>query len=121
MFTCAGAAAGPHIDGGKVDRTALKAWRDARREGLQWGRQPPPALVHLVDRSSQLSGADDVAATGVVPNQPIIAKWPSCFMHLTPACIRLDHRCWSIVLLFSPGALLFNKGCSAQSGGLVCL
>ncbi len=59
-----GAAAGPHIDGGKVDRTALKAWRDARRAGMQWGKQPPPALVHLVDRSSQLSGADDVAATG---------------------------------------------------------
>ena len=59
-----GASAGPHIDGGKVDRTALKAWRDARREGMQWGKQPPPALVHLVDRSSQLSGADDVAATG---------------------------------------------------------
>ena len=51
-----------------MDRTALKAWRDARREGLQWGRQPPPALVHLVDRSSQLSGADDVAATGIAPN-----------------------------------------------------
>ncbi|DBA83715.1 TPA: hypothetical protein ACH3X1_006252 [Trebouxia sp. C0004] len=59
-----GASAGPHVDGGKVDRTALKAWRDARREGMQWGKQPPPALVHLVDRSSQLSGADDVAATG---------------------------------------------------------
>ena len=63
-----GASAGPHIDGGKVDRTALKAWRDARREGMQWGKQPPPALVHLVDRSSQLSGADDVAATGT--------RWP---------------------------------------------
>jgi len=37
---------------------------EARREGMQWGKQPPPALVHLVDRSSQLSGADDVAATG---------------------------------------------------------
>lgn len=59
-----GVSAGPYVDGGKVDRTALKAWRDTRREGLPWGRQPPPALVHLVERSSQLSGADDVAATG---------------------------------------------------------
>ena len=80
MSTCAGAAAGPHIDGGKVDRTALKAWRDARREGLQWGRQPPPALVHLVDRSSQLSGADDVAATGAVPNSAHCCKWRSCLI-----------------------------------------
>ena len=61
----AGVSAGPYVDGGKVDRTALKAWRDTRREGLPWGRQPPPALVHLVERSSQLSGADDVAATGM--------------------------------------------------------
>ena len=60
----AGASAGPHIDGGKVDRTALKAWRDARRERLPWGQKLPPALVHLVDRSSQMSGSDDVAATG---------------------------------------------------------
>ncbi|KAL3138940.1 hypothetical protein ABBQ32_005753 [Trebouxia sp. C0010 RCD-2024] len=59
-----GAATGPHVDGGKVDRTALKAWRDARREGLPWGKQPPRALVHLVERSSQMSGTDDVAATG---------------------------------------------------------
>ena len=61
-----GTPAGPYIDGGKVDRIALKAWRDTRRQNLPWGRQPPPALVHLIDRSSQLSGADDVAATGVL-------------------------------------------------------
>ena len=61
-----GTPAGPYIDGGKVDRTALKAWRDTRRQNLPWGRQPPPALVHLIDRSSQLSGTDDIAATGVM-------------------------------------------------------
>lgn len=61
-----GTPAGPYIDGGKVDRTALKAWRDTRRQNLPWGRQPPPALVHLIERSSQLSGTDDVAATGVI-------------------------------------------------------
>ena len=62
-----GASAGPHIDGGKVDRTALKAWREERRQNvgpLPWAKQPPHALIHLVDRSSQMSGADDVEATG---------------------------------------------------------
>lgn len=65
LLLIAGTPAGPYIDGGKVDRTALKAWRDTRRQNMPWGRQPAPALVHLIDRSSQLSGADDVAATGM--------------------------------------------------------
>ena len=50
-----------------MDRTALKLWREERRQNVSpmpWAKQPPHALIHLVDRSSQMSGADDVEASG---------------------------------------------------------
>jgi hypothetical protein len=77
-------------DGGVVDRIGLKAWRNRRRRhtnaaaphsssssggggggsltggtkrGPAAGR-PPPCLVHIIERSSPFSGADDPAATG---------------------------------------------------------
>ena len=82
-----GALGGPFADGGVVDRTGLSAWRESRRvrraeggEARQRRRRPtaPPtpvsspsqqqqheqghaaALVHLIHRSSQLSGSDDL-------------------------------------------------------------
>lgn len=57
----AGQKGGPFKDGGLYDRTGLKAWRE--RRALQ-GAGVPPALVHLIARSSSFSGADDVESTG---------------------------------------------------------
>jgi len=62
---------GPFRDGGVVDRTGLRAWRarrasqaaSAARRGVS-PSPPPPALVHVIHRSSALSGDDDVAGTG---------------------------------------------------------
>lgn len=64
-------------DGGVVDRIGLKAWRDRRRRqslgcllsspagaGAPRAARPPPCLVHIIERSSPFSGADDAAATG---------------------------------------------------------
>ncbi|GLC67977.1 hypothetical protein PLESTF_000630000 [Pleodorina starrii] len=71
---------GPFKDGGVVDRVGLKAWRDRRRaqmkssNGSSPPRQPPPCLVHVIDRSSPFSGFDDTRAMGesriVVVNSP---------------------------------------------------
>ncbi|KAG1679637.1 hypothetical protein FOA52_006154 [Chlamydomonas sp. UWO 241] len=52
----------PCKDGGIVDRVGLKGWRERRR--TQGFLVPPPCLVHVVQRSSNFSGNDDVAATG---------------------------------------------------------
>jgi hypothetical protein len=52
---------GPFKDGGLYDRTGLVAWR--RRRSLR-GNVVPPALIHLIARSSNFSGADDVESTG---------------------------------------------------------
>lgn len=57
----AGQENGPFKDGGLVDRTGLSAWR--KRRSL-CGKGVPPALIHLIQRSSNFSGADDVEATG---------------------------------------------------------
>lgn len=57
----AGQKGGPFKDGGLYDRTGLKAWRERR---AQQGAGVPPALVHLIARSSSFSGADDVESTG---------------------------------------------------------
>lgn len=61
----------PYVDGGVVDRVGLKGWRDRRRRQLGAAdsrvlglKQSPPAVVHLIGRSSPFSGADDVLATG---------------------------------------------------------
>jgi hypothetical protein len=59
-------------DGGMVDRVGLSAWRERRRQQheRQHG-QPisssaslPPCLVHIIERSSPFSGADDAEASG---------------------------------------------------------
>lgn len=94
-FVCAGReAAGPFQDGGMVDRTGLRPWRQHLRrqqeagagsgsgngsgmssgsggsgngsgKGLGKGLQrPPSAILHLIARSSKFSGSDNVAATG---------------------------------------------------------
>ena len=44
-----------------MDRTGLSAWR--KRRSLR-GSGVPPALIHLIQRSSNFSGDDDVEATG---------------------------------------------------------
>ncbi|EIE21028.1 hypothetical protein COCSUDRAFT_17697, partial [Coccomyxa subellipsoidea C-169] len=56
-----GQEGGPFRDGGLVDRTGLGAWR--QRRSLR-GSGVPPALIHLIQRSSNFSGNDDVEATG---------------------------------------------------------
>lgn len=64
----AGNRHGPFVDGGVVDRIALKAWRDRRRSQLsktgESGLQPPPCLVHVIKRSTPWSGNDDALGTG---------------------------------------------------------
>lgn len=54
----------PYKDGGLVDRVGLHAWRNRRRsQALARGHSAarvPPALVHVIARSSPFSGADDV-------------------------------------------------------------
>lgn len=57
----AGQESGPFKDGGLIDRTGLSAWR--KRRSLR-GKGVPPALIHLIQRSSNFSGSDDVEATG---------------------------------------------------------
>ena len=78
-------ASGPYLDGGIVDRTGLQPWRQHLRlqqQGISTAhgnggggggsssggggglQQAPPAIVHLIARSSKYSGSDDVAATG---------------------------------------------------------
>ncbi|KAK9908328.1 hypothetical protein WJX75_006132 [Coccomyxa subellipsoidea] len=56
-----GQESGPFKDGGLIDRTGLSAWR--KRRSLR-GKGVPPALIHLIQRSSNFSGSDDVEATG---------------------------------------------------------
>jgi hypothetical protein len=59
-------------DGGMVDRVGLSAWRERRRQQheRQHGRPVssstslPPCLVHIIERSSPFSGADDAEASG---------------------------------------------------------
>ena len=53
---------GPFADGGKADRVGLRQWRARRR--LKKNAIPPAALVHLIERSSPFSGADDVSRMG---------------------------------------------------------
>lgn len=79
-------AAGPFQDGGMVDRMGLHPWRQHLRQqqeaeagrsapgsggGSDSGsgsgkvlQRPPPAILHLIARSSKFSGNDDVASTG---------------------------------------------------------
>lgn len=60
-----GVANSPCKDGGVVDRIGLKAWRNRRRRQLSTSaHSPPPALVHVIERSSPFSGDDDVEAAG---------------------------------------------------------
>lgn len=62
----------PFKDGGVVDRVGLKAWRERRRRqnalmnggGSSVPARVPPALVHVISRSSPFSGFDDVESTG---------------------------------------------------------
>lgn len=62
-----GTPGGPFKDGGGTDRIGLTGWRARRRNqgrGMATTVAPPPAVVHLIRRSSPFSGADDVQATG---------------------------------------------------------
>ncbi|KAL6757388.1 acyl transferase/acyl hydrolase/lysophospholipase [Haematococcus lacustris] len=56
----------PCKDGGVVDRVGLAAWRARRRRQAAAGsglpHHVPPALVHVISRSSPFSGTDDVSA-----------------------------------------------------------
>lgn len=66
----------PMKDGGVVDRIGLKAWRDRRRRQLMSSSasssgqldddavRPPPAICHIISKSSPWSGFDDAHATG---------------------------------------------------------
>jgi len=56
-------------DGGMVDRVGLAAWRQRRRQQRCLasdvvGSRVPPCLVHVIERSSPFSGADDAEAAG---------------------------------------------------------
>ncbi len=55
----------PYKDGGVVDRVGLKAWRTRRRaqraSSSSLSPSLPPCLVHVIERSSPFSGADDCA------------------------------------------------------------
>lgn len=59
-------------DGGMVDRVGLAAWRQRRRQQQHLaadaagssGSVLPPCLVHVIERSSPFSGADDAEACG---------------------------------------------------------
>ena len=70
----AGCEDGPFKDGGLVDRVGLAGWRRRRaarasRNGGGGGNAhgaAPPALIHLIQRSSAFSGDDDVEATGAL-------------------------------------------------------
>lgn len=65
---CAGGLTGLK-DGGMVDRVGLSAWRRRRRHQHQQQHRAasanmPPCLVHIIERSSPFSGADDAEASG---------------------------------------------------------
>ena len=72
-ISVAGQASGPFKDGGLYDRTGLSAWRQRR---AQQGGGVPPALVHLIARSSGFSGADDVESTGQALSPPVKGSIP---------------------------------------------
>jgi hypothetical protein len=70
FFVFAGGLSGLK-DGGMVDRVGLSAWRRRRRAQRQHHAAPhssshsvPPCLVHIIERSSPFSGADDAEASG---------------------------------------------------------
>ncbi|KAF5830249.1 acyl transferase/acyl hydrolase/lysophospholipase [Dunaliella salina] len=51
----------PFKDGGCVDRVGLQSWRERRQKQAEGDSQlVPPALVHVISRSSPFSGFDDV-------------------------------------------------------------
>jgi len=51
----------PFKDGGCVDRVGLQSWRERRQKQAEGDSQlVPPALVHVIGRSSPFSGFDDV-------------------------------------------------------------
>uniref|UniRef100_A0A7S1SMC6 PNPLA domain-containing protein n=1 Tax=Tetraselmis chuii TaxID=63592 RepID=A0A7S1SMC6_9CHLO len=68
---------GPFRDGGKVDRIGLKQWREFRR-GRKDGSLPP-ALVHLIGRSSPFSGNDNVC---LIEKDVTVVKSPKSGMSL---------------------------------------
>jgi len=64
---------GRFMDGGKFDRVGLRGWR-ARRQ-RQEGRAPP-ALVHVIERSSKFSGDDDTNALLAVHKDVLFVNSP---------------------------------------------
>jgi predicted acylesterase/phospholipase RssA len=56
-----GAAANPCVDGGVACRIGLDLWRARRRAQGFPSARVPPAVVHLIGRSSPFSGNDDTA------------------------------------------------------------
>lgn len=56
----AGVDGGPWQDGGKHDRVGLEGWQELRTGGLVGGHVDEGPIVHLIERSSPFSGADDV-------------------------------------------------------------
>ena len=53
---------GPYIDGGVACRIGLNLWREHREQDRE--DEPHPALVHLIGRSSPLSGNDSLETIG---------------------------------------------------------
>jgi len=52
----------PHIDGGVVTRVGLDLWREQQMKKYGFDDDsPPPAMVHIVGRSSPFSGSDTVS------------------------------------------------------------
>ena len=73
---------GRWADGGKHDRVGLRGWRARRRaqsaEGCSWSSSsaPPPALVHVIQRSSQFSGDDDLSKLAAEEERAFYVQTP---------------------------------------------
>ncbi|CAG9466019.1 unnamed protein product [Pedinophyceae sp. YPF-701] len=52
---------GPFVDGGAVDRVALRPWRELRASTSSDDEPELPVLVHVITRSSPYSGVDDIS------------------------------------------------------------
>eukprot|EP00238_Polyblepharides_amylifera_P002808 CAMPEP_0196581734 /NCGR_PEP_ID=MMETSP1081-20130531/35280_1 /TAXON_ID=36882 /ORGANISM="Pyramimonas amylifera, Strain CCMP720" /LENGTH=224 /DNA_ID=CAMNT_0041902071 /DNA_START=150 /DNA_END=824 /DNA_ORIENTATION=- len=72
-----------YIDGGKHDRVGLRAWRERRRTtGASFG-PVPPVLAHVIERSSQFSGDDDIKQLLLEEERVLFVRSPKSGLSLT--------------------------------------
>jgi predicted acylesterase/phospholipase RssA len=67
---------GRWADGGKHDRVGLRGWRARRRAQSADGSVPPPALVHVIQRSSPFSGDDDLTKLAAEEEHSLYIQTP---------------------------------------------